>query len=151
MKLIMWCSMANFFWMWCTSLLPVTCKAGFNTLLDVTTFELAGIWKATEAFVVLVPMQITFWYNILITLNTCLSWDLIKTLRNPFKKPESRYLNYYIYCLLFSAGPAACRALAYDLFLYGYIVDFIFLVYLTVSIWSIIFSLRYLFREEGMS
>ena len=121
-KLIMWCSISNFFWMWCTCLLPIVCNLHLNDLLDYSTFGIAGAWKATEAFVVFVPMQITFWYCLLITLNTCLSYDLIATLRNPFKNPKSRYIYYTMYCIVFSLAPAMCRALAFNQYVYGYCV-----------------------------
>lgn len=112
MKIFMWLSLANFSFFWSLLCGTYICELQLDNLFLRSTFFVSPSetnWLALEVFVKVVPFLITFFYNMVIALNTCLCLDLVWTLRSPFKKPESRYPSYFGFSILAAWTPAILR------------------------------------------
>lgn len=96
--------------------------------------------------------QTTFAYAAVILVNICFCHDLIYTLRDPFKKPEARYPQYYALILTISGIVATSRI--YDpsnkKYLQGYFIILLFYIYLGFAIASVIFAIRFV-GKPGIS
>ena len=88
----------------------------------------------------------------IILLNTCLCFDLILTQRDPFTKPESRYLKYFTISAFLSLFPAGSRSLSIvsDPLTYHILSILIVITYSTVAVYSSIVTIRSL-RSKDMS
>ena len=64
-----------------------------------------------------IPFQLSFCYGMIISLNTCLCFDLILTQRDPFTRPESRYVKYFTISVLLSLFSACIRLTIFKGFL----------------------------------
>ena len=86
----------------------------------------------------MLPLQITFFYNVIIALNFVLCLDLILTLRDPFKKPESRYTMYSVIVVSMAMVPAVARLIlvSSNPTSYGILVVALFCVYVLMAFFS---------------
>ena len=83
-------------------------------------------------------------------MNTCLCHDLIFTLRDPFRAPEARYPFYATYTIIVSLIVSLVRVFSWYLYLYGYILFFIFLIYIGYAVASVIVAFQFV-RKPGIS
>ena len=82
-----------------------------------------------------------------LVMNTCLCFDLISTLRDPFSKPESRYPLYITLALTLPFIPFFFR---HNAKLYQTVVAVYFLMYILVAFYSAFVAIVEL-RKPGMS
>lgn len=142
MKIFMFLSFANFGFMYSLLMMSSICEFKLYIVFNETTFGVFGEWLSLEYLVLVSEFTSTLFYQIVLLLNTCLCLDLIFTLRDPFKNPESRYNIYWAVSVIGGMPAAFIRAKAYNIYLYGWIVISIFLVYIICAITSAIFAFR---------
>ncbi len=135
-------SFANFGFMYSLLMMSSICQSKLYIVFNETTFGVFGEWLSLEYLVLVSEFTSTLFYQIVLLLNTCLCLDLIFTLRDPFKSPESRYNIYWAISVIGAIPAAFIRAKAYNIYLYGWIVISIFFVYIICAVASAIFAFR---------
>lgn len=150
MKIFMLISFACFSFMWSLFFMKYICTFSEHELLNLTTFGILDEWLSLEYLVLMAEFANTFFYQIVLVLNTCLCLDLIMTLRDPFKSPEARYNLFCLVSVVFSFPAAFIRAKAYNIYIYGWIVVSVFFVYILCAIVSAIYAICRL-RQAGIS
>ena len=152
MMLFMWISFASFSLMWSLIMFTFVCNFSLDKVLAASCgmFTVESHWEFLKILMKVIPFQVTFFNNMIIGLNICLSLDLILTLRNPFMKSQSRYVTYVLITLIVAAVPAFQRVVNQDTaksqFTYGWIVVVIFFIYIVTACYSIFFGMKFLFR-----
>ena len=110
------------------------------------------------------PFQLSFCYGMIISLNTCLCFDLILTQRDPFTRPESRYVKYFTISVLLSLFSACIRLtifkgflsllsswIGFPIFGDGNVLSILMVItYSTVAIYSLFVTIKSL-RSKDMS
>ena len=94
--------------------------------------------------------QTAFSYTAAIVVNICLCHDLIYCLRDPMRNPEGRYSVYSAVILVSAFITGSIRVGSDKVYLYGYIIEAIFCVYLIFAIYSIYFAFRFV-SKPGIS
>ena len=111
MKLFMWMSFFTFSYFWLLFGAIKFCDLRLDKFfcfcgIDVFKYLNSHGWTTLDILVKAIPFQLSFCYGMIISLNTCLCFDLILTQRDPFTRPESRYVKYFtisVFLSLFSA------------------------------------------------
>ena len=111
MMLFMWISFASFSLMWSLIMFTFVCVFSLDKMLAASCgmFSVSSHWEFLKILMKVIPFQATFFNNMIIGLNICLSLDLILTLRDPFMKSQSRYVTYVFITLIVAAVPAFQR------------------------------------------
>ena len=92
----------------------------------------------------------TFFYTAAVAVNICLCHDLIYCLRDPMRNPEGRYLIYFIFVTITATATGLTRVCSWKQGIYGFMIQFMFFVYLIIAVASIIFAYRFV-RKPGIS
>jgi hypothetical protein len=89
---------------------------------------------------------------VILGLNIVLCLDLLLTLRDPFKKPESRYNMYYFIVVSAAMVPSIVREIQFDESpaAYGFVVVVVFIIYVLIALYSA-FAAYQALKRPGMS
>lgn len=154
MKLFMMISFFTFSYFWLLFWTNFICKVHLEDLLDYTLPYYTGDkkWHIINSLATIIAFQQTFYYNMILALNTCVCLDLVLMLWNPFRNVESRYLHYMGWSVVVSLIPSSIRVAfgGKNLYIYGYFLAGCFLAYIFIAIYSAYVAQKALNRP-GMS
>ena len=150
MKLYMWLSLANFFVFWTATFMSQMCPWKIYDLLYESTFKIGGEWNSLELIILTVMFQSSFSYTAVVVINICLCHDLIYTLRDPFRNPEARYKTYAAWIIFLCFSVSVVRISTNNLYIFGYLIQALFIIYIAFAISSVVFACRYV-RKPGIS
>lgn len=150
MRVIGWLAFANFSFLWSSVFGGYICVWSQPEFLHYTLFNSFSDWFVMENLVLASMFQTAFSYTAAICVNICFSYDLIYCLRDPMRSPEGRYPLYITFIFVMSLIVGAVRVGSENIHLYGYIIQGIFVIYISFVVASIIFAFRFV-RKPGIS